>query len=80
MNKDNLEDLEEIEREGTNAISNAVKTIQPSKEIITGVHSAFEANTDNGEPREATDLRTRLMLKYYMVDIDIFNSHDSRFE
>lgn len=79
VDKTTVAQLSVLEREGTNTVDAANKVIEPAREIVDGVLAAFTDTQTPAEASNASDIRTRLLLKYYMVDVDIFNTHDSAY-
>ena len=60
------------------SISNALSSVKETTNVLEGVKQGVDAAS--AQPlvnRELKDLQTRLLLKYFMLDIDIFNSSDS---
>lgn len=74
-----LDELKALEIEGINVINDTLKEISPASETVEGVHSALEGSGLTITPPNSKDIKARLMLKYFLIDIDIFNTHDSKF-
>lgn len=74
---DSLE-LQSSKQLAETAVANALAGVSETNNVLTGMKSGFESNLNTPLlNRELTDLQTKLTLKFFMLDIDIFNADTS---